>query len=140
MEDIKKLPAATLSSLRCYRGSVYPTKFFQLNSDTDTETGTDTDTDIDLEFVVVSDEELERPYRVIIHNDNVTTFEFVIHILVTIFAVTFARATRIAYEAHNAGNSYVCTLPLNEAKSKVFKAQYAARQEGFPLTFTIEPE
>ena len=111
-----------------------------LDTDTDTDTNTDTDTDIDLEFVVVSDEELERPYRVIIHNDNVTTFEFVINILVTIFAVTFARATRIAYEAHSRGNAYVCTLPLEQAKSKVFKAQDTARQQGFPLTFTIEPE
>lgn len=117
-------------------------RFYQLNSDTGTDTDTDTETatDIDLEFVVVSDEELERPYRVIIHNDNVTTFEFVINILVTVFTVTFARATRIAYEAHSRGNSYVCTLPLEQAKNKVFKAQYAARQQGFPLTFTIEPE
>ncbi|MCB0165591.1 MAG: ATP-dependent Clp protease adaptor ClpS [Anaerolineae bacterium] len=116
--------------------------FYRLNSDTETDTPTDTETatDIDLEFVVVSDEELERPYRVIIHNDNVTTFEFVINILVTVFTVTFARATRIAYEAHSRGNAYVCTLPLEQAKSKVFKAQYTARQQGFPLTFTIEPE
>lgn len=116
--------------------------FYQLNTGTETDTNTDTETatDIDLEFVVVSDEELERPYRVIIHNDNVTTFEFVINILVTVFTVTFARATRIAYEAHSRGNAYVCTLPLEQAKSKVFKAQYAARQQGFPLTFTIEPE
>ncbi|MCB0191441.1 MAG: ATP-dependent Clp protease adaptor ClpS [Anaerolineae bacterium] len=124
--------------------SIESADFFRLNlasePDTDTDTDTQTDTDIDLEFIVMSDEELERPYRVIIHNDNVTTFEFVIHILVTVFGVTFIRATRIAYEAHSAGNSYVCTLPLDEAKSKVFKAQYAARQEGFPLTFTIEPE
>ncbi|MCB0207805.1 MAG: ATP-dependent Clp protease adaptor ClpS [Anaerolineae bacterium] len=121
-----------------------PLDFLQLNlaaePDTGTETETETNTDIDLEFIVMSDEELEQPYRVIIHNDDVTTFEFVIHILVTVFAVTFIRATRIAYEAHSAGSSYVCTLPLDEAKSKVFKAQYAARQEGFPLTFTIEPE
>ena len=101
---------------------------------------TDTDTDIDIEFVVMSDEELERPYRVIIHNDNVTTFEFVINILVTVFGLTFARSTHIAFETHNTGNAYVCTLPLSEAKSKVFKAQFAARQQGFPLTFSIEPE
>ena len=114
------------------------TPFFPANtlSDTDTET----DTGIDLEFVVLDEEELERPYRVIIHNDNVTTFEFVINILVVVFEQTFARATHIAYETHNTGASYVCTLPLEEAKSKVFKAQFAARQQGFPLTFSIEPE
>ena len=106
----------------------------------DTEPATDTETEIDLEFVVMDEEELERPYRVIIHNDDVTTFAFVINVLVSVFDVGFMRATRIAVEAHNTGHSYVCTLPLAEAKRRVFKAQFAARQEGFPLSFTIEPE
>jgi ATP-dependent Clp protease adaptor protein ClpS len=107
---------------------------------TETDTGTETDTDIDLEFVVMDEEELERPYRVIIHNDHVTTFDFVIEVLVAIFELSFFRATRVALEAHTRGNAYVVTLPLEEAKSRVFKAQYEARQRGFPLTFTIEPE
>lgn len=106
----------------------------------DTDTDTETDTGIDLEFVVMDEEELDHRYRVIIHNDNVTTFEFVINILVVIFEKTFIRATRIAFEAHHKGQAYVCTLSLEEAKSRVFKAQFAARQQGFPLTFTIEPE
>ena len=111
-----------------------------VDTDTDTDTDVQTDTGIDLEFIFMEEEELERPYRVIIHNDDVTTFEFVINILVVVFQQTFFRATRIAFETHTKGNSYVCTLPLQEAKSKVFKAQFAARQQGFPLTFSIEPE
>ncbi|MDX1521318.1 MAG: ATP-dependent Clp protease adaptor ClpS [Anaerolineae bacterium] len=106
----------------------------------DTDTDTDTVTDVDIEFVVMDEEELDRPYRVIIHNDDVTTFEFVIAVLIRIFEVTVYRAEQIAYEAHTQGNSYVATLPLEEAKSRVFKAQYLARQQGYPLTFTIEPE
>jgi ATP-dependent Clp protease adaptor protein ClpS len=106
----------------------------KLASDTETDTG------IDLEFVVMDEEELERPYRVIIHNDDVTTFDFVIVVLVTIFERTFPQAEGIALEAHTQGNAHVCILPLEEAKSRVFKAQYAARQQGFPLTFTVEPE
>lgn len=112
----------------------------KLGADTDTDTDTETDTGIDLEFIVLSDEELERLHRVIIHNDDITTFEFVINILVVVFGLTFVKATYIAFETHHIGNSYVCTLPLEEAKSKVFKAQFAARQRGFPLTFSIEPE
>lgn len=109
--------------------------------DTDTAaTDTETSTDIDIEFIVMDEEELERPYRVIIHNDNVTTFEFVIAVLVNIFELPVDRAVHITYEAHTRGNAYVATLPLEEAKRKVFKAQYVARQQGFPLTFTIEPE
>jgi len=106
----------------------------------ETETEKDTSTDIDIEFVVMDEEELERPYRVIIHNDDVTTFEFVIAVLVNIFDLPVNRAIDITYEAHTRGNAYVATLPLEEAKSRVFKAQYVARQQGFPLTFTIEPE
>jgi hypothetical protein len=52
---------------------------------------TETGTGIDLEFVVMDEEEFERPYRVIIHNDNVTTFEFVINTLVTIFQLSLRR-------------------------------------------------
>ena len=89
---------------------------------------------------MLDEEELERPYRVIIHNDDVTTFDFVIAVLVTIFELSFGRAERVAFEAHTRGQAYVATLPLAEAKSRVFKAQYAARQQGFPLSFTIEPE
>ncbi len=100
----------------------------------------DTKTDNDLQFIVMDEEELDKPYRVIIINDDVTTFEFVINILVVVFGTSFARATDIAYETHYQGSAYVATLPLHEAKSKVFKAQYAARQQGFPLSFSIEPE
>lgn len=109
-------------------------------TDTDTATESDTQTDIDIEFVVMDEEELDRPYRVIIHNDNVTTFEFVIAVLINIFELSIYRAEQVTYEAHTKGNAYVATLPLDEAKRRVFKAQYAARQQGFPLTFTIEPE
>jgi len=106
----------------------------------DTESDTETTTDIDIEFVVMDEEELARPYRVIIHNDHVTTFDFVIAVLVTIFELPANRAIDVAYEAHTKGNAYVATLPLEEAKSRVYKAQYAARENGFPLSFTIEPE
>ena len=105
-----------------------------------TDADTDTATDVDLEFVVVDEEELDQPYRVIIHNDDVTTFEFVIAVLVKIFELSIYRSEQIAFEAHTQGNAYVTTLPLDEAKTKVFQAQYLARQQGFPLTFTIEPE
>jgi ATP-dependent Clp protease adaptor protein ClpS len=106
--------------------------------DADTDTGTTTD--VDIEFVVMDEEELERPYRVIIHNDHVTPFDFVIAVLVTIFELPANRAIEVTYEAHTKGNAYVGTFPLEQAKSRVYKAQYVARENGFPLTFTVEPE
>ena len=113
---------------------------FKAQTDLDVDPDTEADTGIDLEFVVMDEEELERPYRVIIHNDDVTTFDFVIKILVSVFELSYIKAARIAFEAHHRGSCYVCTLPLEEAKRKVFQAQFAARQAGFPLTFSIEPE
>jgi ATP-dependent Clp protease adaptor protein ClpS len=94
----------------------------------------------DVEWVVMSQEELEKLYRVIILNDDVTTFEFVIASLIIVFGIEPARAEAIAWETHTTGSAYVATLPLKEAQEKVFRVQYAARQQGYPLEFLIEPE
>lgn len=95
---------------------------------------------IDIELVPIPQEELGKRYRVIILNDDVTTFEFVIASLVIVFEIEPPRAEAIALEAHIEGEALVATLPLEEAKDKVFRVQYAARQQGFPLEFVIEPE
>jgi ATP-dependent Clp protease adaptor protein ClpS len=96
--------------------------------------------DIDIEFVVMDDEELEKPYRVIIHNDDVTPIDFVITVLCTIFELNVRRATSITYEAHTTGTALVAVLPYEEAHRRVYNAQSAAREFGFPLAFTIEPD
>lgn len=95
---------------------------------------------IDIQLVPVPDEELEKLYRVIILNDDVTTFEFVIVSLVVVFGIEESRAEAIAWETHTRGEAYVATLPYEEAKSKVMRVKMAARQQGYPLEFVIEPE
>jgi ATP-dependent Clp protease adaptor protein ClpS len=95
---------------------------------------------IDWELVTIPEEELEKLHRVTILNDDVTTFEFVIRSLVVVFELDEDRAEAIAWETHTRGQAYVATLPLKEAQEKVFRVQYAARQEGYPLEFLIEPE
>lgn len=95
---------------------------------------------IDFEMVPRTDEELEKLHRVTILNDDKTTFEFVIVSLIVVFEVEEMRAEAIAWETHTKGSAYVATLPLQEAQDKVFQVQYAARQQGFPLEFLIEPE
>ena len=96
--------------------------------------------DVDIEFKVMDETELEKPFRVIIHNDDVTPFDFVIAVLCTIFELTVEKASAIAYEAHTAGQSLVTVLPFQEANRRVYNAQTAAREFGYPLSFTIEPE
>ena len=84
--------------------------------------------------------EKEPPYRVLIHNDEVTPYDFVVAILIRIFQLTPIIAEHITYLAHNKGVALVTVLPKSEAQRRVGKAHFAARLEGFPLTFTIEPE
>jgi ATP-dependent Clp protease adaptor protein ClpS len=92
------------------------------------------------EFVVVTDEELERPYRVIIENDDVTPMDFVVLVLETIFELDFARAEQVMLEAHLNGRAHVVTLPFEDARQRVYVAQSLAREAGYPLSFYLEPD
>ncbi len=98
------------------------------------------DTTTRIEYIVVSDEELERPYRVIIENDDITPMEFVVAILLSIFQIDFERAFQVMLEAHSKGRAYVVTLPFQEAQERVYEAQSRARAEGYPLSFYLEPD
>lgn len=78
-------------------------------------------------------------WRVLIHDDPITTFEFVETLLATRFGKSTAQAHRIAQEANDAGLALVDVLPLEIAEFKVEQAHLAARAAGFPLTFSLEP-
>lgn len=84
--------------------------------------------------------ELEPPYRVIVHNDDVTPMDFVTHILVTVFFIPQENAFTIMYAAHLNGAAYVQTLPKSEAKKRINEAHFAARMRSYPLEFSMEPE
>lgn len=95
---------------------------------------------IDIQILPMSEAELEKLYRVIIINDDKTTFEFVIVSLIIVFNIEESRAEAIAWETHTRGEAYVATLPYEEAKEKVSRVMMAARQQGYPLEFVIEPD
>lgn len=82
----------------------------------------------------------EPPYRVLIHNDDVTPMDFVVMILEKIFQVNRPNAMSIMLIAHYTGTAYVQTLPKSEAQKRIGKAQFAAGIEGYPLKFSMEPE
>lgn len=84
--------------------------------------------------------ELEPLYRVIIHNDDVTPMDFVVHILKTCFYLSNPKAAEIMLTAHFSGMAYVQTLPKSEAEKRINKAHFAAGLEGYPLHFSMEPE
>jgi ATP-dependent Clp protease adaptor protein ClpS len=93
-----------------------------------------------IEPVSVPETDLEPMYRVIIHNDNVTPMDFVVHILERIFFVSGPAAVEIMYTAHFNGAAYVQSLPKSEAQNRIGRAHFAAGLEGYPLRFTLEPE
>jgi ATP-dependent Clp protease adaptor protein ClpS len=84
--------------------------------------------------------ELERLHRVLVHNDDVTPYDFVMVVLVRFFNLPAVEAERVTWTAHNTGIALVAVLPLSEARKRVGRAQFAAGLEGFPLRFSIEPE
>ncbi len=84
--------------------------------------------------------ELEPMYWVIIHNDDVTPMDFVVHILHSIFQVDGPAALQIMFTAHYNGTAYVQCLPRPEAQDRINQAHFAARAAGYPLRFSLERE
>lgn len=81
-----------------------------------------------------------RKHSVSILNDDFTTFEFVIEVLMTVFGKTMQQAEEIAEQTHIRQKAFVGKYPLDIARSKVAKATRMARAEGYPLKFDIQPE
>lgn len=88
--------------------------------------------------MVVTDDELERPYRVIIENDDVTPMDFVVLVLESIFELDYLRAEQVMLEAHTKGRAHVVTLPYEDARQRVYAAKSLAQQFGYPLSFYLE--
>jgi ATP-dependent Clp protease adaptor protein ClpS len=84
--------------------------------------------------------QLEPFFTVFIHNDDVTPYNYVILILRTIFKLSHELAEHITWVAHNTGVARVVTRPRGEARRLVDRAHTAARVDGYPLTFSLEPE
>ncbi len=81
-----------------------------------------------------------RRFRVILHNDDFTTMDFVVKMLRTVFFKNEAEAERLMMQVHQEGKAVAGIYSRDIATSKVRKAVAMARQEGFPLRLTIEPE
>ena len=94
----------------------------------------------EVEIVEETKTELEPLYRVIIHNDDVTPMDFVIHVLTTIFLLPAINAGQVMLTAHIHGTAYVQTLPKEEARKRINSAHFAAAFKNFPLHFSMEPE
>ena len=87
-------------------------------------------------------EDIKKPslYRVILHNDNYTTMDFVVKILVEVFQKATDEAAVIMFSIHEKGIG-ICGVYAHEvAEFRVDKTMNLARHAGFPLLCTMEKE
>lgn len=90
--------------------------------------------------VVRNKVELPKKYKVLLHNDDYTTMEFVIFILQGVFHKTIDEAERIMLEVHKKGIGICGVFTFEIAESKAQKVERLAREHSHPLICTIEPE
>lgn len=79
-------------------------------------------------------------YDVIIHNDDHTTMDFVVHILTTIFGKSYDDAEALMMQVHNEGQGVAGTYFKDIAETKAERARREARDMGFPLQLTVEKQ
>lgn len=87
-------------------------------------------------------DELKEPsmYKVLLLNDNYTTMEFVVEVLVTVFHKTVEEATQIMMNVHKTGAGVCGVYPYDIAEVKVDTVLKLARDNGFPLQSIMEKE
>jgi len=86
------------------------------------------------------DARTEPLYRILIHNDDVTPFDYVIRVLKRIFMLSQELAEHVAETAHEQGVAIVMIRPRPEAEKLIGIARTQARADGYPLTFSLEPD
>lgn len=77
-------------------------------------------------------------YKVLLHNDDYTTMDFVVEILVVFFHKSLEEATRIMLNVHQTGMGLCGLYPREIAETKVEAVTQHARANGFPLKTTME--
>ena len=81
-----------------------------------------------------------RKYCVVFHNDDYTTQEFVVEVLVQFFHKTEEEAMTIMLAVHQKGKAKVGTYPKDVAETKAEVVVAYARKNSMPLVATAEPE
>ena len=81
-----------------------------------------------------------RRYKVVFHNDDYTTQEFVIFVLEQFFYKSPTEALHIMLTVHHKGSAVAGVYTKDVAETKVEQVMDAARDNGMPLLLTTEPE
>ncbi|MDT5295689.1 MAG: ATP-dependent Clp protease adaptor protein ClpS [Acidobacteriota bacterium] len=94
------------------------------------------------EVATESRERLKKPplFRVLLHNDDFTTMEFVVEVLKKVFGKSDGDAFRIMWAVHTQGMGVAGVYTYEIAEMKVEKVSQMARTQEFPLLCTVEEE
>ena len=98
--------------------------------------------DIGGDVLTESKTKLEKPklYKVLLHNDDFTTMEFVVFVLQYVFNRSDAEAFTIMLKVHNEGIGIAGIYPFEIANMKSEKAMNLAKAREYPLLCTVEEE
>ncbi len=91
---------------------------------------------------VKPEKKLKRPrlYRVLLHNDDYTTREFVVHVLQAVFHLGEQDAIRVMLHVHHNGVGVAGVFTREVAETKIQRVERMAQEQEFPLRLTMEPE
>jgi ATP-dependent Clp protease adaptor protein ClpS len=84
--------------------------------------------------------QVPRRFKVIFHNDDYTTMEFVVSVLMQFFHKNETEATYLMLKVHKTGSAVAGYYPRDVAETKVQEVHKHAREHGMPLMLTAEPE
>jgi len=79
-------------------------------------------------------------YRVLLHNDDFTSMEFVVEVLVEHFDKSDTEATRVMLQVHHLGVGVAGVYTRDEAETRIERVTQDAQEAGYPLLLTMEPE
>jgi len=98
--------------------------------------------EFDTDILTESETKLEKPklFKVVLHNDDFTTMEFVVFVLEYVFNRTEPESFSIMLQVHNDGLGIAGIYPYDIATMKSEKAMNMAKVREYPLLCTVEEE
>ena len=102
----------------------------------------DPDSNVITETQTKHKEKLQKPplYKVLLHNDNYTTREFVVAVLREVFHRSETDAVQIMLHVHYNGIGVAGVYTFEVAETKIKTVEKLAREQEFPLRLSMEPE